>query len=171
MTDETTKNPPHQGEQMHDEDESLFERVVPDGVKRRLEAGMDAMLREGRFKKVVGEMKLPKEMVNYIMSQMDETKHAALSVVAKEMRQFLEKTNLAEELANVLTKVSFEVNTQVRFVPNDRAPKRGEKVKMEVQGPSFKPVKVSEADEGPSGEDVVDTDNVEEPPIDDESTG
>lgn len=146
------------------EDSSLFERVVPDGFKRRIETGMENMLREGRLKNIVGEMKLPKEAVNYLMSQMDETKHAALKIVAKETRIFLEKTNLSEELAKLLTQISFEIKTQVRFVPNDKPFKKGDKLKMEVDGPKIKGRRDKHASDD-TGDEPPPREEEEEPPI------
>lgn len=103
------------GERHVDEDASIFERVVPDGIKRKIGAGVENMLKEGRFK----NLKLPRELVHYIVAQIDETKQAALAAIAKEMRLFLEKTDIADELARVLSKVSLEVKTEVRFKPID----------------------------------------------------
>ena len=42
-------------------------------------------------------------------------------MVAKEIRDVLQQTELAEEIAKVLTKLSFEIKTEIRFVPNDSA--------------------------------------------------
>ena len=116
MSDEQHSNdrPAAAAEERHgDDDHSLFERVVPDGIKRKIGAGMESMLKEGRLK----NLKLPRELVQYIMSQVDETKQAALAAIAKEMRIFLEQTDIAEELTRVLSKVSLEVKTEVRFKP------------------------------------------------------
>ena len=43
-------------------------------------------------------------------------------VVAKEIRDFLEHTNIASEMQKMLTTVQFEINTTVRFTPNDTSP-------------------------------------------------
>jgi hypothetical protein len=40
-------------------------------------------------------------------------------VVAKEIREFLEHTNLGAEMQKMLTTVQFEINTTIRFKPND----------------------------------------------------
>jgi hypothetical protein len=40
-------------------------------------------------------------------------------VVAKETRDFLEHTNLAHEIKKMLTTLQFEVNTTIRFRPNE----------------------------------------------------
>ena len=100
-----------------DEDVSIFDRVRADGLKSKLES----LLRDGKLRNFMGELKLPREIITHIISQVDETKQAALGVVSREMRLFLERTNLADELAKLLTQVSFEVKTQVRFVPSDKA--------------------------------------------------
>ena len=46
-------------------------------------------------------------------------------MVAKEIRDFLEHTNFAGEVQKLLTTVQFEVNTTIRFTPNDgREPRK-----------------------------------------------
>ena len=101
----------------------LFERAVPDilrrVVERALESGVEK-LTEGpdNIRNLLGDFTLPKEVVHYVYGQIDDTKKGIYRVVAKEIRDVLEHTNFADEIADVLTKVSFEVNTQIRFVPN-----------------------------------------------------
>jgi hypothetical protein len=121
------KDAPSQTAEMGNEGESIFEKVVPEGIKR----GLEHLIRDGRVKNLVGELKLPKDLANQILSQVDETKQAAVKVVAKEVRTFLENTNLADEMAKLLTQISFEVSTNVRFVPSDKAMKRKGKEKAQ----------------------------------------
>ena len=47
-------------------------------------------------------------------------------MVAKEIRDVLEQTKFADEITKVLTKLSFEIKTEIRFIPNDAASKRAE---------------------------------------------
>ena len=91
--------------------------VFPDLVKRIFEAGYER-LSEGpeNVRHFVSE-RLPRD----VMAQLDETKNGLYRAVAKEVRDFLDHTNFADELVNVLTKLSFEVKTEVRFIPNDAA--------------------------------------------------
>lgn len=127
------------------EDPSLFDRVVPEAFKRRLEAGVENVLRDGRLKSALGDLKLPREIANQIFSQLEETKHAAVAAVARETRQFLERTNLADELAKLLTQVSFEIRTEVRFVPN--GPGKGLPVpKVRISGPKAKKGKAADGE-------------------------
>ena len=119
----------------HD-DESLLEKMVPEGFKRRIEAGVESVLKDGRLKSLMGDFKLPKEIAAHMMSQVDETKQAAVAIIARETRLFLEKTNLAEELVKMASKISLEVKTQVRFIPNDNS--TGEKggIKLDITVPT-----------------------------------
>jgi hypothetical protein len=119
----------------HD-DESLLDKMMPEGFKRRIEAGVESVLKDGRLKSLMGELKLPKEIVAHMISQVDDTKQAAVAVIARETRLFLEKTNLSEEIVNMLSKISLEVKTQVRFVPNEDS--MGEKggIKLDIKGPT-----------------------------------
>jgi hypothetical protein len=97
-----------------------LERIIPDLVKRILEAGLDR-LSEGpdNVRRVVGDLRLPREALNSILSQLDETKAGLYRVVAKEVRDILGQTNFADELTRALTALSFEVRMEVRFIPNE----------------------------------------------------
>jgi hypothetical protein len=97
-----------------------LERLVPEIIKRVLEAGFEK-LSEGpeNMRRVMGELRLPKEAIATVMSQLDDTKSGLYRVVAKEVRDFLEQTNFADELTRALTTLSFEIRTEVRFIPND----------------------------------------------------
>jgi hypothetical protein len=97
-----------------------LEGIVPDLLKRAIEIGVDkAQDAPESLKHFVGELKLPKEIASYILQQVDETKNGLFRVVAKELRDFLDHSNLAGEMQKMLTTVQFEINTTVRFTPND----------------------------------------------------
>jgi len=111
------------GRRPHSSPPPLFEWAMPEGLKKKLEAGLDSFTRgeRGRLREMMGEFRIPKEFYNFLMGQVDETKGAVLKLVGREFREFLEKTNLADELARMLTKLSFEVRTEIRFRPNEKA--------------------------------------------------
>lgn len=97
-----------------------LEGVIPELIKRAVEIGVEkAHDAPEAVKQLVGDMKLPKEVAGYIFSQVDETKNGLFRIFAKEMRDFLEHTNIAGEMQKLLTTVQFEVNTTIRFRPND----------------------------------------------------
>ncbi len=102
-----------------------FERTVPEVfrrvIERALEAGVEKLTEAPEnLRDLVNELKLPKEATGYIYDQIDDTKKGVYRIVAKEIRDVLEHINFADEIAEVLTKLQFEVNTTIRFVPNER---------------------------------------------------
>ena len=107
----------------------LFERAVPELLKRILERAVESgatRLAEGpeNLRNFVQDMKLPKEVLHYLYQQIDDTKNGLYRVVAKEIRDVLEQTQFADELTQVLTKLSFEIKTEIRFIPNDAGMKK-----------------------------------------------
>jgi hypothetical protein len=117
-----------------DEDDDLFdedereevrrrfaERLLPELIKRFVDAGVGKLSEQPEnLRHFVHELKLPKEMANYMFVQIDETKNGLYRVVAREIRDFLEHTNIADEVTKALTKLSFEIRTEIRFVPNEK---------------------------------------------------
>lgn len=114
-------------------DRNRLERVVPELVRRIVEAGLEK-ISEGpeNVRKAVGDLRLPREALAAILSQLDETKTGLYRVVAKEVRDILEQTNFADELVRALTAVSFEIRTSVRFVPNEDGTRATPEVKAKL---------------------------------------
>lgn len=101
-----------------------IERILPELLKRAIEKGLETgigTLTNSRdaLQGVVGKVELPKEVAQYVLSQVDETKNGMVRVVAREVREFLEAADLAKELQRALTSLSFEIRTEIRFIPND----------------------------------------------------
>jgi hypothetical protein len=109
----------------------LFERAIPEILKRAVERAVESgasRLAEGpeNLRDFVQGMKLPKEVLHYLYQQIDDTKNGLYRVVAKEIRDVLEQTQFADEITKVLTKLSFEIKTEIRFIPNDAAARKGD---------------------------------------------
>jgi hypothetical protein len=97
-----------------------LEGVIPELIKRAVELGVEkATEAPDSLKEFVGAMKLPKEIATFLLAQAEETKNGLFRVVAKEVREFLEKANMAGEMQKLLTTVQFEISTTIRFKPND----------------------------------------------------
>ncbi len=101
-----------------------FDRAIPDLLKRAVEKAVETgvgRLSDGPdgLRNFVGDMKVPKEVLHYLYQQVDDTKAGLYRVVAKEIRDVIEHTQFADEITKVLTKLSFEIKTEIRFVPND----------------------------------------------------
>lgn len=101
-----------------------IESYVPELVKRGFAAGMGALLtsEEGirrLTKELTKEMPLPKDIAGYLVSTASSSKDELLRIIAREVREFLQTVNLSEEIAKMLTTLSFEIKTEIRFIPND----------------------------------------------------
>ena len=57
-------------------------------------------------------------VVGYVASSADGAKDKVFEIVARETREFLSNLNLTEEIAKILTTLSFEIKTEIRFIPN-----------------------------------------------------
>ena len=133
--------------------ERALEGIIPDIVKR----GVDGLISEDGIRSLVKDRGLPKEAVGFIIGQVDATKREVLRIVSKEMRLFLENVDLGGELTKILTSVSFEIRTEVRFIPNDASVRPQVKNRVKVRGaedegaeppPDIAEDPVDEAEEG-----------------------
>lgn len=131
-----------------------LERLLPELLRRALDMGV------GKFadgpenvRAFVQELKLPKELLSVLAAQLEETKHGMSAAVAREVHEFLQRTNLGEQLASALSRLSLEVKTEIRFVPNDAGtkPRVATEVRMgrssEVS-PESPPVRAKDEDVG-----------------------
>ncbi len=99
-----------------------LEQLLPDIVKRTFYAGLGAVFTtEEGIRKIASDFHLPKDVANYLIQQAASSKDELFRIVAKELRAFLETINLNAELQKLLTSLSFEVKTEIRFIPNDEA--------------------------------------------------
>jgi hypothetical protein len=102
-----------------------LESVIPDLIKKAVIGGVERGYASAEsLREFISEQKLPKEIVNALFSQIDETKNGLFRVVAKEIRNFLEAVDWQRELQKLLTTVSFEIKTEIRFIPNDSTPEK-----------------------------------------------
>jgi hypothetical protein len=129
--DGSSDRPEGEREQREQDKRRLFERVMPEILKRVVERAVEtgaSRLAEGpeNLRNFLQDMKLPKEVLHYLYQQIDDTKNGLYRVVAKEIRDVLEQTHFADEITKVLTKLSFEIKTEIRFIPNDAGVRRPE---------------------------------------------
>lgn len=112
---------PERGE--HDRDglteriRERLEHLVPELVKKTFSAGMGAVFQTEEGIRRLARENLP-EVAGYIASSADGAKDKVFEVIARETREFLSNLNLTEEIAKLLTTLSFEIKTEVRFIPN-----------------------------------------------------
>jgi hypothetical protein len=99
-----------------------LEQLVPDLVRRTFTAGLGAVFStEEGIRKMTKDLQLPSmagNVAGYIADTADNTKDKVLEVVAREVRDFLSHVNLTDEITRLLTTLSFEIKTEIRFIPN-----------------------------------------------------
>src|SRR3954463_1036937 len=100
-------------------DDEARKGIVPDIVRRAVLTGVGALfMTEEGIRNLVGEMKLPKDALAFLLSQADKTRTEVARVVTQEVRRFLESETLRRELWKVLTGVTLEVNASIQLKPS-----------------------------------------------------
>lgn len=94
-----------------------LEHLVPELVKKTFAAGMGAVFSTEEGIRKLARENLP-EVAGYIASSADGAKDRVFEVIARETREFLSNLNLTDEIAKILTTLSFEIKTEIRFIPN-----------------------------------------------------
>jgi hypothetical protein len=101
-----------------------LEQLVPDLVKKTFAAGLGAVFQTEEGIRRIARENLP-DVAGYIASSADgakdrvaDAKDRVFDVIARETREFLTGLNVGEEIAKILTTLSFEIKTEIRFIPN-----------------------------------------------------
>ena len=94
-----------------------LESLVPELVKKTFAAGMGAVFSTEEGIRKIARESLP-EVAGYLASSADGAKDRVFEIIARETREFLSNLNLTEEIAKILTTLSFEIKTEIRFIPN-----------------------------------------------------
>ena len=92
---------------------------IPEMIRRTVERSVNAVLHSEDERRRFFSSLLPRDFLNNVAAQVDSTKRDAVQMIGREMQQFLQNLNVGEEIRKILTSVSFEVATTVRFVPNE----------------------------------------------------
>jgi hypothetical protein len=104
----------------------LADGVLPELLKRLIDAGAKNLSAEP-MRQLLAEMKMPKDALLHLLSQhlliqLEETKENVYRLISRELKDLLERTNVAEEIASALTRLSLDVTMRVRFSPTEGEP-------------------------------------------------
>ena len=107
---------------------------VPDAVKRALLTGVGALfMTEEGIRNFVGEVKLPKDAVNFLLSQAEKTRGEVTRVITQEVRRFLESETLRRELLKIMSSMTLEVKASIKLKPSGEPEVTG-KVRVRKDG-------------------------------------
>jgi hypothetical protein len=110
---------PETPDDLEPEEVKKLSGLVPDIVRRAVLTGVGALfMTEEGLRNLVGEMKLPKDALGFLLAQADKTRTEVARVVTQEMRRFLESDRLRREIWKLLTSVSIEINATVNLKPS-----------------------------------------------------
>ena len=114
----TVPPPPGGEDKLTETIRQRLEHLVPELVKKTFTAGMGAVFStEEGIRRIAREVSLP-DVAGYVASTGVGAKDKVFEVIARETRDFLANLNLTEEIAKILTTLSFEIKTEIRFIPN-----------------------------------------------------
>lgn len=104
------------------DDENLRHRVqgaLGDVVRRTVGASLGAVFStEEGIRKLVSDFSLPKDVANFVVSQAQGTRDEIFRAVAAEFGKWLDRMDLQHEMTKVLSNMTIELKTEVRFVPS-----------------------------------------------------
>ena len=93
-------------------------QVVGDILRKAVLAGASAIfLTEEGVRSALSDLRLPKELGRELSEQAGKLRTEVLKGVRREFRFFLARMDWKRELTDLLTGMSLEVETRIRFVP------------------------------------------------------
>lgn len=100
---------------------SRLDAMVPDALKKAVAAGVGAVfLTEEGIRNMVGELKLPKEVLSSLLAQTDRTRRDLFEAVSKEVKKYLRSKDLEKLLSQMLEHFTIEVKAEIKFRTNDK---------------------------------------------------
>lgn len=107
------------------EDRSAFDRILPELLKRGLEASRGTI---GN----VSDTLFSRDVAAGLVSQLGEMREGVVSAVAQEVGRFLRQADIAAEVRNVLTGMEVEANVKIKFRKSEKG---GVTTEVEVEDP------------------------------------
>lgn len=107
---------------------------VSDWVKKTFMTGVGAVfMTEEGIRNALSDMKLPKSVVSAAVSQADKTKKEISSLIAKEVRGFLDRIAVEDIIKKFLAGQSIEIHATIKFPDKKHdGKKRATKMAAEV---------------------------------------
>jgi hypothetical protein len=103
-------------------DEKAREHLVAEVLRKAISKGGEVVEgTEDSVRRLLGELPLPKEVVERMTSRLDDYKSELFKLLRQEVHEFFSRIDLGHELQKALTSLSFEITTEIRFVPNEKS--------------------------------------------------
>ena len=93
--------------------------LIREGMKRAIATGTAAIfMTEEGVRALLGELKLPKDIVRYVTEQAADGRTEFFDMLRKEIRRWFDRYDAGHELRQLLRENTLEISAKVRFVPN-----------------------------------------------------
>ncbi|MET0403188.1 MAG: hypothetical protein ABW123_12330 [Cystobacter sp.] len=119
----TGKEPDNDVDPLLDDEQDQGGRAgfVPEFMRKVAVAGLGALfMTEEGLRAMAGQLKLPKEVLGYVLGQAEKTKDEVGRVVSEELRRFLQSEKLRDEVLKLMSGMTIEVKAQIRLLPAER---------------------------------------------------
>jgi len=108
-------------------------RNVSDAVRKAVGSGIRSMLSSEEWVRSTVREALPKELVQYMKRQADSARDEVVRLIGVQTKRFIEGIDIGSEVQKILTSLSFEIKTEIRFIPNDQKVKPDVKVAVRTR--------------------------------------
>jgi len=91
---------------------------VADMLRKAMVASLGAVfMTEEGIRTLVKDLKLPKDVMRFVLGQAERSKDEVLRIIGEEVRNFLESAALRRELMRLLSEMTLEVKAEIRLKP------------------------------------------------------
>lgn len=96
---------------------------VTDLLRKAVVAGLGAVfMTEEGIRALVKDLKLPKDVMGFVLGQAERSKTELFRIVGEEMRRFFESAALRRELSRLVSDMTIEVKAEIRLRPDGQMP-------------------------------------------------
>lgn len=94
-------------------------RRVSDTVRKAIASGFRSVnASQEKLREIFGDA-VPKEVLGYVKGAIDGGRDEIVRIIGQQTKRFIEGIDVGGEVAKILTALSFEIRTEIRFIPND----------------------------------------------------
>lgn len=106
--------------------------TLSDMARKILLTGIGAIfMTEESIRNAIGDMKLPKDAVGYVLDQAKKQKDELVAVVAEEVSRFFSKIKVHEEIQKALSALQIHIDARLSFSPKGKPISKNVKVEIE----------------------------------------
>ncbi len=99
-------------------DEARKAGGVADMLRKAMVASLGAVfMTEEGIRTLVKDLKLPKDVMRFVLGQAERSKDELLRIIGEEVRRFLESAALRREVMRLLSEMTLEVKAEIRLRP------------------------------------------------------